>query len=240
MTADETADAGCNLSHYGSLVGALLYAALSTRPDIAHAAGVLSRFIAHPRARHWVAAKRVLRYLAGTSHLGLEYGGASERGAAVELTPNYCDADWAGDVTDRKSTTGFVMKVNGSTVSWASRKQSTVSLSSAEAEYMAAGAAAQEVLWLRALLRDLGFEQQSATVVYCDNQAAIAIASDSVHHARTKHIDIRHHFIRDHVASGELALRWVSTLEQEADVLTKALGAVPYTRMRDRIMGLAV
>ena len=240
VTSAESSDASRNLTHYGSLVGALLYVALCTRPDIAHATGVLSRFIASPRAHHWIAAKRVLRYLAGTSHLGLEYGGAGERDSTIVLGPNYCDADWAGDVTDRKSTTGYVMKVNGSTVSWASRKQTTVSLSSAEAEYMAAGAAAQEVLWLRALLRDLGFEQRSATVVLCDNQAAIAIASDDVHHARTKHIDIRHHFIRDHVASGVLALRWVSTHAQEADVLTKALGAVPYSRMRDCILGVAV
>ena len=127
---------------------------------------------------------------------------------------------------DRRSTSGYIVKVNGCTVSWASKKQPTVSLSSAEAEYMAAGTAVQEVLWMRALLREMGFEQEEASVLLSDNQSAIAIASDDVHHARTKHIDIRHHFIRQHIGEKAVQLQWVSSAEQQADILTKPLARV--------------
>lgn len=101
---------------------------------------------------------------------------------------------------------------------------------------MAAGAATQEILWLRALLGEMTFVQSDATVLYCDNQAAIAIASDDVHHTRTKHIDIRHHFIRSHIASGVLSLKWISSTEQQADILTKALGHVLFTRIRAALL----
>ena len=102
---------------------------------------------------------------------------------------------------------------------------------------MAAGSATQEIIWLRGLLSELGFAQESATVLMCDNQPAIAIASDDVHHARTKHIDIRHHFIRSHIRDASVCLKWVSTADQEADIPTKPLGVVPFTRLRARIMG---
>ena len=155
----------------------------------------------------------------------------------MTLVPAFCDADWAGDTRRPTLDTGYIIKVNGSTVSWASKKQPTVALSSAEAEYMAAGAAVQEVIWLRALLGELGFAQAGATTLLCDNQSAMAIASDDVHHARTKHIDIRHHFIRQHMAAGTVRMQWVPTADQQADILTKALGRVAFTKLRDRILG---
>lgn len=224
------------LGRYGSIVGALLYIALSTRPDIAHAASVLSRAISNPTAAHLIAAKRVLRYLSATSDLGLVYHSPQQHRTTVTLAPTFCDADWAGDLAERRSTSGIVLKVNGNCVVWSSKRQSVVSTSSAEAEYMAAGAATQEILWLRALLGEMTFVQSDATVLYCDNQAAIAIASDDVHHTRTKHIDIRHHFIRSHIASGVLSLKWISSTEQQADILTKALGHVLFTRIRAALL----
>jgi hypothetical protein len=227
------------IEQYGSLVGALLYAGMTTRPDIAHAVNGLARFVSKPTNAHWVACKRVLRYLKSTASRGLVFGSAS--GGAIEssitLAPCFCDADWAGDQTDRKSITGVVLKVNGSTVAWMSKKQVTVSVSSAEAEYMAAGMAVQEILWARSMLWEMGFGQTGATVLQCDNQAAIAIASDDVHHTRTKHIDIRHHFIRSHVQQEQVRLEWVPSADQQADVLTKALGRVAFTKCRDAIMG---
>lgn len=241
--ADATADHGEQQddgwrAHYGSVVGAILYIALSTRPDIAYAGGTRARFVSNPTYADWIAAKRVLRYLRGTASMGLTFGASDAGfGQGVTLAPTFCDADWAGDVSDRVSTTGFVLKVNGSTVIWGSKKQATVALSSAESEYMAAGTAGQEVLWARALLTELGFPQERATTILSDNQAAIAIGSDDVHHARTKHIDIRYHWIRQHIREGALVLEWISGAEQEADILTKPLGRVLFEKLRARVLG---
>ena len=244
-TAEQSSDSNSSITtiNYGSGVGGIMYAAQSTRPDIAHAAGVRAAHVGNPSAADALALKRVLRYLKATASMGLVFGSGSDGSddgngaAAVTIAPAFCDADWAGDTATRRSTTGYVMKVCGSTVSWASKKQATVSLSSAESEYMAAGAATQEIIWLRALLGELGWPQTEATTLQCDNQPAIAIASDDVHHARTKHIDIRHHFIREHIRSGALRMQWVSTQQQQADILTKALGPILFTRFRSRVLG---
>jgi len=232
-------DDGTGPVHFGSVVGGLSYLAMSTRPDIAHAVNMLSRAVSAPVAQDWRDAKRVLRNVKKTHHLGLLFGGGGgPRDGVVVLAPSFCDADWAGDRTDRRSTTGYVVKVNGSTVSWASKKQTTVALSSAEAEYMAAGAAVQEMLWVRSLLREMGFEQDGASVLLCDNQAAMAMAANDVHHARTKHIDIRHHFIREHVAAGTVRLEYVASADQQADILTKPLGRVLFAKLRERVLGM--
>jgi hypothetical protein len=244
---DESSDDAGWRQHYGTAVGIFLYLALSTRPDMAHAASVRARAVSNPTYADWLACKRVFRYLKGTASMGLTFGGirgssstsSGTGGQGVILAPAFCDADWAGDTTDRRSTTGFIIKVNGSPVSWTSKKQTTVSLSSAEAEYMAAGAAAQEVMWMRALMEELGFVQREATVLQSDNQSAIAIASDDVHHARTKHIDIRHHFIREHIVAGTMRLQWVPSADQEADILTKPLGRVLFCKLRDRVLGMS-
>ena len=249
-----------NPLQYGSVVGSLLYAAVSTRPDITYAVGVLSRFISNPQPHHWEAAKRVLRYLKGTAALGLYYRapghvsstssvsnlqsqsnkpGTASAGSSLTIGPVYTDANWGGDLDDRKSTSGMVAKMNGCAVSWKSKKQTVVAQSSTEAEYIATGEAVKETLWLRQLARELSHAPTSGTLLYGDNQTAIALANNNILHNRTKHIDIRHHFLRDHVRSGEIDLKWVSTNDQEADLFTKPLGRHPFVLLRDRIMGNA-
>ena len=173
---------------YQSIVGSLLYAAIATRPDIAQAVGVVSKFCANPTQSHFTAAKRILRYLKGTVSLGLSY-----KKCADGILTGYSDADWAGDVDDRHSTSGNVFSLARGAVSWLSKKQATVALSTAEAEYVALSTATQEAIWLRRLLTDVGEPLEEPIVIHEDNQGAIAMAKNPVGHARTKHIDIRYH-----------------------------------------------
>ena len=203
---------------YQSIVGSLLYAAIATRPDIAQAVGVVSKFCASPTQGHLTAAKRILRYLKGTTYLGLSY----KKCAEGNLT-GYSDADWAGDMDDRHSTSGNVFFLAGGAVSWLSKKQATVALSTAEAEYVALSAATQEVIWLRRLFTDVGVPPEGPTIIHEDNQGAIAMAKNPVGHARTKHIDIRHHFVREGVQNGAIVLKYIATDEMIADMLTKPL-----------------
>jgi hypothetical protein len=145
------------------------------------------------------------------------------------------DADWAGDVGDRRSTTGFVFKLAGAPISWTSKKQATVSLSTTEAEYMALAAAAQEVVWLRLLLKDLGHEQAGPTTIRGDNMGSLHLVKNPVLHSRTKHIDIRHHYIRELVGAGAVDVVHQRTEEMEADLLTKALYAPRFQELRGRL-----
>jgi hypothetical protein len=216
---------------YQSIVGALLYTSISVRADISHAVNILSRYLQAPLHEHLVAAKRVLRYLKGTAAIGLRYGSTGEI-----VTSAYCDADWAGDVSDRKSQTGYVVKVGNNTVIWNSSKQKTTSLSTAEAEYMAVSAVVQEVTWVNSLLRELSFTQTTPTQIYCDNQAAIYICNNDSLHSRTKHIDIRHHYIRDEIKNKAIAISYVESAKQQADIFTKALGKQVFIPLRDSIM----
>lgn len=237
--ADMSMEAGeLLLARFGSVIGSLSYLAGATRADIAHPTSALSRFLAHPLPKHWAAAMRILRYLKKTKKIGLLYrASADPRIRQIVLGPCFSDADWAGDIDDRRSTSGLVMKINGTAVSWKSKKQTSVAQSSAESEYVSAGEAVKEILWLRQLLKEMHCKQTDGSVLLCDNQAAISIASNDVFHSRTKHIDIRHHFIREHVRSKEIDIRWVSTVDQEADILTKALGKNIFTELRQRVMG---
>ena len=203
---------------YQSIVGSLLYAAITTRPDIAQAVGVVSKFCANPTQSHLTAAKRILRYLKGTVYLGLSYKKCAD-GNLI----GYSDADWAGDVDDRHSTSGNVFLLAKGAVSWLSKKQATVALSTAEAEYVALSAATQEAIWLRRLLTDVGEPLEDPIVINEDNQGAIAMAKNPVGHARTKHIDIRYHFVREGVQNGAIILKYVATGEMIADILTKPL-----------------
>jgi hypothetical protein len=201
---------------YSSLIGSLLYISITTRPDISHAVGALSRYMTAPTTEHWQAAKGIVRYLLGTSSYGLSYSGQ-------ELIPKgYCDADFAGDLDTRRSTTGYVFLLNGGAISWASRRQPTVAASTTEAEYMAAAHAAKESLWLRKLFSELCISNTSVPI-YGDNQSALRLVKHPVNSARSKHIDVVHHFVRERVARGELSFIYVSTKEQVADALTKAL-----------------
>ena len=219
---------------FNSLTGELMYTALSTRGDIAHATAMIARSLKCPTKAAWTAAKRILRYLHGTQQRKLIYGGRSD--GTVTIDPAFCDADCAGDLGDRKSTSGYILYVSGCAVSWASKKQTTVSLSSAESEYCAMSVASQEILWMRTLLGELGFPQPT-TVLQCDNQPAIAIAQNLVTLGRIKHIDIKHHFIRQHILECALKVQWTPSLENVADIFTKALGQQAFDRLVGKVMG---
>ena len=211
---------------YQSIVGSLLYAAITTRPDIAQAVGVVSKFCANPTQSHLTAAKRILRYLKGTIYRGLSYKKCAD-GNLI----GYSDADWAGDVDDRHSTSGNVFLLAKGAVSWLSKKQATVALSTAEAEYVALTTATQEAIWLRRLLTDVGKPLAEPVVINEDNQGAIAMAKNPVGHARTKHIDVRYHFVREGVQDGAIILKYVATDEMIVDILTKPLPKYPFEKL---------
>lgn len=205
---------------YSALVGSLLYLAITVRPDISYSVGVLSKYMSCPTMSHWLAAKGVLRYLAGTPSVGITYSSGSGGGDLV----GWCDADFAGDLDTRKSTTGYVFTISGGAVSWSSKRQPTVATSTVEAEYMAASAAAREALWLKKLVAELG-QPVAAVPICCDNQGALSLLHNPVLSDRSKHIDVHHHFVRERVARGEVVFGWIPTREMTADVFTKPLSA---------------
>ncbi|KAJ9509836.1 hypothetical protein QJQ45_011575 [Haematococcus lacustris] len=208
------------LHHYSALVGSLLYLTCCTRPDIAFAVGALARHMSAPTKQHWAAACSVLCYLKGTADQGLLFGGVSG-------LQGFSDADYAGDKDTARSTTGYIFTLNGGAISWSSRLQPTVAMSTAEAEYMAASSAAKEALWLRKLMRDL---QLDASCVHlgCDNQAAIQLLHNPMATSRAKHIDVHHHFVRERISRGEVAFHYCHTSSMLADILTKPLAAVQF------------
>jgi hypothetical protein len=218
---------------YRSAVGKLMYAAVSTRPDISFAVGVASRFMAAPTQEHWSLVKRILRYLRGTQSVGILY--KFGRPGQLALS-GFCDSDWGGDPTDRKSTAGWVFLLSGGPVSWSSRKQATVALSTTEAEYMSAAEAAKEAIWLRALLSDLGHAQSAATRIFEDNRGCIELSKNPIIHQRSKHIAIRHHFIREKTASGEVYLEHIPTERMVADIFTKPLPRPRFQALRDSLL----
>ncbi|MDR3401435.1 MAG: reverse transcriptase domain-containing protein [Chthoniobacter sp.] len=223
---------------YSALVGSLQYAALATRPDIAHAVNSLARGLSAPTANHRAAAWRVLRYLAGTPSLGLLFGGAPSSRPLVA----YSDANWAGPDgnNDGTSTSGWIVRIGTGPVSWCSKKQTMVALSSMESEYVAASLACQEVVHVRGLLSDFGVAGLGeATALFCDNTAAEQLANGSRISQRSKHINVRYHYIRSCVAEGIVAVRWIRTTEQPADALTKALGPQQFHRIRPFLLGEA-
>lgn len=168
-----------------------------------------------------MAVKRIFRYLKGTINLKLSFQRGKEK--ALQLY-GYCDADHASDPTDRKSVTGYVFIIQDAAISWNSKKQQTIALSTTEAEYMSMSAATQEAIWLRGLHNEL-FGEKLACIIHCDNKGAIHLANTTAHHPRTKHIDLRHHFIRDNVAKGVVKFDYVKTAEMLADFLTKPVNA---------------
>lgn len=204
-------------SLYKSIVGNLMYLT-ATRPDIMFAVSLISRFMERPEEAHWQAAKRILRYVKGTKRLGILY----ITSACSDLV-GYTDSDWAGSVDDRKNTSGYVFHMGSGAISWASKKQPIVALSTAEAEYVAATVATCQAIRMRRMLRSLGQEQAKTTVIFCDNSSAIALSKNSVFHKRMKHIDTRFHYIRELVRNGEITLQHCRTQEQGVDILTKPL-----------------
>jgi hypothetical protein len=216
---------------YRQLIGSLMYL-VNTQPNIIFAVNSLSQFMVDPRRVHWIALKHVLRYLRGTVEYGLLY----DSNGAVRLE-SFTDVDWAGCVEDRKRTSGCCFSIGSGIISWFSRKQRSVTLSSAEAEYMAASLAACDALWLRKLLLGLFRQELEAIVIHCDNQSCIKLYENSVFHDHSKHTDIRYHFIKDCVQRGALRLDYIHTDEQMADIFTKALSKQKFEKFRDQ-MGL--
>jgi hypothetical protein len=250
VTDDSDGASGpANKERYMEMVGTLLYAAISTRPDIAHGVQQLTKHMQSPLQRHELAAERVLRYLAGTKDICLIFGRSksnlsqssgsepSLRGITQSLAVNaFSDADWANDRIDRKSITGWVAKVNGDIISWASKKQRVVAQSTCEAELYAEAAAIQEVLWQRGLLNELNLPVQDGSIIYGDNQSTITISKNGIKSERTKHIDVKYHFVTEQINAGTIKVQWVPTTDQQADIFTKALARPQFERLRKELM----
>ena len=246
---DSSEKADANL--YRSIVGSLIYASTSTRPDITHAVNIASRVMHAPTQTHMRAAKKVLRYLAGCDSYALKYtnnnnnnnqhnNSSNDRdnninNNGIELVA-YCDADWGGDKADRKSTTGYCVYMNDNLISWNTKKQVTVALSTAEAELMAIVEAVKEVKWMSQLLTEMNVNVKMPISIYTDNQAAIKIAQHDIEHDRTKHIDIKYHFIRDEINNKQVAINWIRTERQVADVFTKTLSSPSFINHRNRLV----
>jgi hypothetical protein len=216
-------------SIYRSIIGSLLYL-LATRPDIMFAASLLSRFMHSPSQVHLGAAKRVLRYIKGTT----DYGLCFVKKESGDLQ-GYTDSDWAGSVDDAKSTSGYVFSFGSAVFSWNSKKQEVVAQSSAEAEYISAAAATNQTIWLRKILSDVGQFQNKATVIWVDNKSAIAIAKNPVQHGRTKHIKVKYHAIREAEKSKEISLEHCNSENQIADIMTKALSKGKFEELRSML-----
>lgn len=217
---------------YREAVGSLMYLMIGSRPDLAFAVGKLSQFVENPQAHHWVAVKRVLRYIQGTSKFGILYG---LHGAKLTLEGS-CDSDWGGNRTDRKSTSGFAFKIANAAVSWASRKQSVVALSSTEAEYISMSEATKEAIWLGYIWNHISSKtKESPITIKVDNQGAIFMAKNSSSSRRTKHVDIRYHFVRDQVQAGKVKFEYCPTEDMEADIFTKPLARLKFEHFRDKM-----
>ena len=220
-------------TEYRSLIGSLRYLC-NSRPDLAYSVGYLSRFMEAPRQEHLAAVKRVLRYVAGTVHWGVHYHPAGSKGAQPVLL-GYSDSDLAGDINDRKSTSGLVFFLAGGPVAWQSAKQKVVALLSCEAEYIAAAAATCEAVWLARLLAELVGGAVHTPKLKVDNKSAIALMKNPVHHDRSKHIDVKFHFIRECCDRKLIDVEFVGTELQLGDLLTKALGRTRFHELRSLI-----
>jgi len=206
---------------YRELVGSLMYISTGTRPDISFAVSNLSRFLSNPGQRHWNQALRVLQYLRCSEDLVIRYCHNSDGDG--NLLVGYTDSDWAGDIDRRRSTSGYIFTMCGGPISWKSRLQPIVATSSTEAEYVATMPACQDAVWLRRLLCELGLPQSAPTLLRMDNLGALAISKHPKAHQRTRHIDLRFHYIRECIKDGHVCTEWVPTGENLADAFTKAL-----------------
>jgi hypothetical protein len=214
---------------YRSLIGCLMYLT-AIRPDIMHAVSLLSRFMHCASEVHVKAAKRVVRYIKGTLSYGIQF-------SCIENfdLQGYADSDWAGSCDDMKSTSGYCFSFGSRIFSWCSKKQEVIAQSTAEAEYVAATAAANQVLWLRKILADLDMEQKKATRVNVDNQAAIAISNNPIFHGKTKHFKLKYYFMREVQKNEEIQLIYCMTEDQLADILTKPLSKTRFEILRNKI-----
>ncbi|XP_022017732.1 uncharacterized mitochondrial protein AtMg00810-like [Helianthus annuus] len=214
---------------YRSLAGALQYLTF-TRPDITYAVQQVCMHMHSPGLAHWNALKRILRYIQGTTDFGLHLHASSSLSIRA-----YTDADWAGCPDTRRSTSGYCVYLGDNLVSWSSKRQSTISRSSAEAEYRGVANVVAKICWLRNLLLELRRPLSKASLVYCDNISAIYLSGNPVQHQRTKHIELDIHFVRDHAQKGLVRILHVPSRFQVADIFTKGLPRVLFDDFRSSL-----
>ena len=212
--------------YYKQVVGSLMYLT-ATRPDMMFVVSLISRYMENPTELHLQGAKRVLRYFQGTTEFEIFY----RKGGDDELV-TYTDSDHAGDLDERKSTSGYVFLLSSGAISWSSKKQPIVSLSSTEVEFIAAASCACQAVWLKRVLGKLGQNQGKPTIIHCDSSSAIKLSKNPVMHGRSKHIDVRFHFLRELTKAGTVELVHCGTQEQLADVMTKPLKLDAFLKLR--------
>lgn len=213
-------------TQYRSIVDGLQYLTI-TRPDISFSVNRVCQFLHAPASSHWAAVKRILRYVCFTADLGLQLHSSSSC-----LLSAFSDVDWAGNVDDSRSTGGHAIFFGDNLIAWSSRKQATVSRSSTESEYKSVANATAELIWVQSLLQELGVAQDRPPVLWCDNLGATYLSANPVFHARTKHIEVDFHFVRERVAQKLLHIKFISSKDQVADIFTKPLSIQLFSSFR--------
>jgi hypothetical protein len=218
---------------FQSQIGSILYAMLGTRPDIAYATIRLSQYASNPSDQHFKAINHLLRYINGTVNYCLEYDGKSKR----SYLHGYSDSSYAEDLDTRRSVSGHMFLLGGAAISWSSKLQRTVSLSSTEAEYVEVSEAARQALWFRNLIKELGDPIKEPITLFGDNHASIFLTEEPKHDRRIKHVDVKWHFVREHIERRDVVLYYVPSSNQVADDLTKPLGSVAHYKCV-KLMGI--
>ncbi|CAL2237913.1 unnamed protein product [Prunus armeniaca] len=213
-------------TYFKQLVGSLMYVT-ATRPDMMFVTNLISRYMAKPTELHLQAAKRALRYLKGTVNYGIHY----KRGGDGKLLA-FTDSDYAGDMEDRKSTSGYVFLLSSGVVSWSLKKQPIVTLSTTEAEFVAAAVCACQAIWMKIVLKELGHNDEVCTHIKCDNSSTIKLSKNLVMHGHSKHTDVRYHFLRNLTKEGSMALVHCGSFDHVADVMTKPLKVDVFQKLR--------
>ena len=216
---------------YKEAIGCLMFISLLTRPDITYAVNRAAKFCEKPRNIHWTTVKRILRYWKGTPDFGLVY----QRNASTPQLTGFCDANYGGDIDTRRSRSGYVFKLGNNLIAWSSQGQKCTEQSTTEAEYIAACMATKEAIWLRRLLHSIGYTQHTPTPLFGDNHSAIRLVKNPEYHKRTNHIDIQYHFICEKFEGGEIDISYISTYQQLADIMTKALPRDRFERFRNSL-----
>ncbi|EPZ34641.1 hypothetical protein O9G_005735, partial [Rozella allomycis CSF55] len=219
---------------YRSAIGSLLYASCGTRPDITYAVNIASKYLSNPGKEHWLLAKRIMRYLIGTKDYGLVFQGSQNKSFIVQ---GYVDSDWGSDIDTRRSVSGYAFMLNHDLITWKSTRQQTVATSTTEAEYLALGLATQEAMWIKELLTEISpnIIDNEPIVLHEDNNGCIDLTKKTTQHGKTKHISIKHHFVREQVKQGIIKLERCSTQDMLADIFTKALAKPAFEKLRERL-----